>query len=58
MQKLTNEDKDKYKGTIEYDGGIDLTDQYLAALKKIDPSLKTVKIIMKGDFNRTVDMKF
>ena len=38
--------------------GIELTDEYILACKEIDPSLKSIKIIMKGDFNREITKVF
>jgi len=50
--------KEPYSGIFQYTCGIDLTDKYIEAVKAIDPEMKSIKIIMKGAINRTVDRSF
>lgn len=38
--------------------GIELTDTYINDCKEIDPSLKSIKILMKGNFNREITREF
>ena len=38
--------------------GIAMTDAYIDVCKEIDPSLKSIKIVMKGRFNREITREF
>lgn len=46
------------KGIVEYNSGFELVDGFIAACKRLDPSLRKISIKMKGDFNRDIEKDF
>jgi len=38
--------------------GIQIVEEFIETCKKLDPSLKSIRINMTGDYNRTITRKF
>ena len=47
-----------YRGAVVYNNGIELIEGFIKHCRKIDPSLKKIRITMKGDFNREIVKDF
>lgn len=42
------------KKTLEYTSGVDLVNEFMRACKRIDPSLRSIRIITKGDLSSDI----